>query len=263
MSNSASIKPSEMVEGGAVPVDQNLTIKAARFSFWDYNGKAPQTTAARLDLVTDEGVEHTQYYSVSSPDRFVPSQDGKSVVAVGSASSLSKSSTFAILMDNLVNAGFPENKLGDDISVLDGLYAYWIGVPEPKRSGLQRTEEQQKRSEGKVILVPSQIHSLPWEKKGVKAAPASKPAAKTQAAPASVPASEPEDSDIAAKAIEFASSVINQSGATTMQNIAVKVFQDLAKDPDRDAIATYLFSPEANAGLLAAGYKINGQTITK
>jgi hypothetical protein len=261
MSENVSIRPSEMVEGGGAPVDQNLTVKAAKFAFWDYNGTAPQTTAAKLDFTTDEGVEYTQYYSVGDTSKFVPSQDGKSLVAVGSSPGIRKSSNFAILMDNMVNSGFPENKLGNDVSVLDGLYAYWIGVPEPKRSGLQRTEEQKKKAENRVILVPQQVHSLPWEKKSApksgKSASKPAPAAQTETEVAA-------ESDVEAKAIEFAILAIEKAGGSiTKQNLAVKVFQDLAKDPDRDAIAKAVFSPELSAKLVAMQYEIEGDTISR
>ena len=157
-----SIRPSTMVEGGAIPVNQNLTLKEARFNLFDYQGKAPVTTACRLVLVSDSDEEYEQQYSVGNPDRFQPSEDGKTLVAVGEAVALNKSCNFAVLMDALVNAGFPENKLGADISALDGLYAYWIGVPEPSRAGIARTAEQEARG-ARVVLVPSQLHTLPGE----------------------------------------------------------------------------------------------------
>lgn len=255
MSETASIKPSEMVEGGAVPVDQNLQVKEARFVLFDYQGKAPPTTSARLVLVNDEGVEYTQHYSAADPTRFVPSQDGKGLVAVGTGQALSKSSNFFILMNNLVSAGFPENKLGNDISVLANLYAYWIGVPEPKRTGLARTAEQTERE--RVILCPSQIHNLPWEKKTAKPG-------KPTSQPTSQPGAEqPQASDVSAATIEFISSVVGEAGSISRQDLAVRVFKDLADNPDRDAIATLVFSPEIQALLLANGFKVDGETISK
>lgn len=246
-----------MVEGGAVPVDQNLRVKEARFALFDYQGKAQPTTAARLILVNDDGVEYTQHYSAADPSRFVPSQDGKSLIPVGAAPSLNKSSNFYILMNNLVSSGFPENKLGADISVIDGLYAYWIGVPEPKRTGLQRTQEQAARE--KVILCPSQIHNLPWEKAASKP---TKPAQKSAAAKPAAAAETAAD-DITQATVDFISKIIDEAGATTRQQLAVRVFKDLAKDPNRDAIATMIFSPTIQGALLAAGLKISGETISK
>lgn len=254
MVEKVSIRPSEMVEGGVVPVDKNLLVKESRFVLFDYMNKAGEkvatTTAARLALVDDDGVESVQHYSAADPSRFLPGQDGRELVPVGAATNLNKSSNFFILMNGLINAGFPENKVDNDISVLEGLYAYWIGVPEPKRVGLARTAEQDARV--RVIPVPSQIHRLPWE----KAKPGAKASVKTGARIAAAV-------DITDKAIKFIGEAIGESGAITRQELAVRVFRDLAKDADRDAIATAIFSPAIQAALLANGFTIDGESISK
>lgn len=254
-----SIRPSEMVEGGAVPVDRNLLWKECRFVIFDYQGKADgrSTTAARITLVDDDGTESIQHYSAADPARFVPSEDGKTLVAVGTAQSVTKSSNFHLLMNALVNAGLPENKLADDISALDGLYAYHIGVPEPKRSGLQRPAMADgTAAREKILSIPSKILRMPWEKaKGGTAAKASgKPVAKTGTAP---------DADVTAKALAFIGKAVEADGSITRQELAVKVFSELGKDPDRDAIATMVFSPAIQGILVANGFAIDGETITK
>jgi len=254
MGELVSIRPSEMVEGGALPVNQNLTVKEAIFCSFDYQGKAPQTTAAKITLVNDEGQEYEQYYSVGKPDRFLPSQDGKTLIAVGTAQALSKSSNFWILMNELVNAGFPENKIGGAIDVLDGLYAYWIGMVEPKREGLVK----EPLAEGQVarvpqVLVPSKIHKLPWEK-GAKGA-------KTGAKAAAVAVGEEESVDATAAAIAFIGKVVAEVGAITRQDLAVRLFKDSPEG--RDAIAAAIYAPETQGALLAAGFKVDGETISK
>jgi len=245
-----SLKPSEFVEGGAVPVDRNLTWKECRFNLFDYAGKAPKpTTAGRVTYVDDDGQEFVQQYSVGDPERFMPSADGKTLVATGQAQNLSKSSNFYILLNALINAGFPENKLSEDISDLDGLYTYNIGLPEPKRSGLARQAEEGARE--RVISVPSQIIRLPWEKsKG-------KTVAKTTAS------EEETDDGIAELAMAFVASHLDSDNTTTRQKLAVAVFKDLAKDPNKDAIAGLIFKPEFAANLLVAGYKVDGESISK
>jgi hypothetical protein len=156
-------------------------------------------------------------------------------------------------MNSLINAGFPENRMSDDISVLDGLYAYHIGMPEPKRSGLARPAQADgSAAREKVLSIPSKILRLPWEK--VKGGTAAKPAAKkTQEA----------DDDVTAQAIAFIGKVVEESGSVTRQELAVKVFSDLAKDPNRDAIATMIFSPAISATLLANGFTVKGEAISK
>lgn len=262
MTNGVSIRPSEFVEGGAVPVDRNLTWKECRFNLFDYTRKdgtvVATTTAARITYQDDDGQEFVQQYSAGDPDRFIPSQDGKTLVPVGTAQVLSKSSNFFILMNALINAGFPENRLGEDISVLDGLYTYNIGLPEPKRAGLVRQAVEGARE--RVLSVPSQILRLPWEKKG-KVAPAR---GKAAAVPAADAGGEGETGDeITKKALDFVSKHLGPSGVVTRQQLAVSIFKDLAKDPDKDAVATLIFKPEFAGALLANGYKVDGEKISK
>jgi hypothetical protein len=252
-----SLKPSEFIEGGAVPVDRNLTWKECRFDIFDYTKKdgtvVARSTTARMTYVDDDGAEFIQHYSVAQPERFVPSQDGKQLVAVGGAQALSKSSNYYILMNALINAGFPENKLGEDISILDGLYTYNIGLPEPKRSGLVREAVEGARE--KVLSVPSQILKLPWEKKGGKGTPAkaTKPVVVEESG---------DDEAVVAKAIALVEKSL-VDGETTRQKLAVSVFKTLAKDPDKDAVAALIFKAEFQGALLANGYTVDGEKISK
>jgi hypothetical protein len=116
-----SLRPSDFILGGGVPSERNLTVKTAEFCYWNYNGQADATTALKVVFLDDDGAEYIQYYSAGSPDRFKPSSDGKSLEPVGDASKVSKNSNFFLFIESLVEAGFPENKLSDDISVLIGL----------------------------------------------------------------------------------------------------------------------------------------------
>jgi len=263
MVNKVSIRPSDMVDSGGAPVDRNLLVRDAKFVIFQYtkkdgspalkpDGTPAKTIAAEITLLDDEGNENVQHYSVGDPERFVPSGDGKTLVSVSGAESISKSCNFHILMNGLVNAGFPENRLDDDISSLKGLYAYWIGVPEPKRPGLARTAEQDART--RVIPVPSQIHKLPWEKAkaGMKVPVAG-------ATRARVVASE----NVLARTVEFVGLVVDESGMATRQELAARIFTDLAKDPERDAIAAAMFSPAIQAALLAKGFAVDGEEISR
>jgi len=258
-----SIRPEDMVEGGAVPAEKNLLIESARFALYDYNGKAPPTVAAKLDLVDDEGTQYTQYYSAGDPLRFGPSPDGKTLVALGAAQNISKSSNFYTLMTNLVNAGYPENKLGSDISTLDGLYAFWTAVPQQKRAGLKKDEGAEAPKFEKVVLVPSQILRMPGEKAG-KAVPAKKGAAPASVAPVEAGNEGTEGGDaVTAGALALVARAVGDSGSTTRQDLGVAVFKELATDPNRDAIAAMVYAPEFQAVLLANGYTIEGETFSK
>ena len=245
-------KPSDFVEGGAVPVDKNLTWKENRFNVFDYTKKdgtvVASTVALRVTYVDDSGNEFVQQYSAADKERFTPSPDGKTLVAITEGAKLTKSSNFAILVNALINAGFPENRIPEsgDVSVLDGLYTYNIGLPEPKRAGLQREEGARER----VLSVPSKILRLPGEKKG-------RAATKTAAKGGD------DGVDVTALALKFVADNLGDDGSTTRQKLATAVFRKLAKDPNKDAIAGLIFRPEFQVALLSNGYSVEGETISK
>lgn len=246
-----SLKPSEMVEGGAVPVERNLNWKECRFNLFDYTTKAgvvvATTVAAKITYVDDDGTEYEQQYSAGDKERFAPSADGKTLEALGAAVSLSKSSNFALLMNALVNAGFPESRLTGDISALDGLYTYNIALPEPKRAGLKREVVEGQEIRERIISVPSVIHNLPGEK-GKKGAKSTEGAV-----------------DVTAAAVAFVGTVLAEAegDSVTRQELATAVFTKLAKDPNKDAIATMIFTPAFQGALLGNGFTLTGEVIAK
>lgn len=244
MADQISLRPSEMVEGGAVPVDQNLTWTKCRFEIFDYQGKAEKpTTAAHISFQTESGDMNEQFYSVGSPDRFIPSKDGKTLVAVGTANALSKSSNFYLLMNALINAGYDESLISNDISTLDGLVAYHIGMPEPKRSGMApRVGADGQPAREKIISVPSQIVTMPGEKKG-------KAGAKKAAGGASL-----------VNAVAFASAKIDEEGSATRQELAASVYGDYEGD-DKKEVAGVVFTDRFLAAMTAAGYTVDGEEI--
>jgi len=152
-----SLDPETFSEGGGPPTDKNLRINAARFEHFDYEGKAPRAFVARLDLVDDAGQTYSQRYTVGGdPNRFSPSPDGHLAIPMVAGAKINNASNLGILITALVSCNFPKEKLAQaDISCLDGLYAYWIGMPEPEsRKGLAAQGETRRAG---VILVPSQI----------------------------------------------------------------------------------------------------------
>ena len=246
-----SIRPSEFVEGGAVPVDKNLLWKECRFNLFDYTTKAgdvvASTIAAKIKYVDDEGTEYEQQYSAGDPNRFAASADGKTLEPLTSSESLSKSSNYYVLMNALINAGFPENKLGDDISVLDGLYTHNIGIPEPKRSGLVREPKPGAREP--VISVPDSIIKLPWENKGKAAA------AKSKAVVADI---EEEDAgDAGADALTMVTKMLSDSDKVTRQQVATKAIRS-----KNQPVAKLVFSPKFAEVLTEAGFTLDGEDIT-
>jgi len=244
-----SIRPSEFVEGGAVPVDRNLLWKECRFNLFDYTKKdgtvVATTAAAKIKFVDDDGAEYEQQYSAGDPNRFQPSADGKTLEALTESANLSKSSNYYILMNALINAGFPENRLGEDISVLDGLYTHNIGLPEPKRSGLVRETAEGARE--RVISVPDSIIKLPWENKGKGAAKA-----KATAAPA-----EEDAGDAEADVLAMVTEMLADADKVTRQQVATKAIRS-----KNQPVAKLVFSPKFADVLAGAGFSLDGEEIT-
>jgi len=244
-----SIRPSEFVEGGAVPVDRNLLWGPCRFNLFDYTKKdgtvVATTVAAKIHYKDDEGTEYDQEYSAGDPNRFAPSADGKTLEALTASENLSKSSNYYILMNALINAGFPENRLDEDISVLDGLYTHNIGIPEPKRSGLVR--EQVEGARERVISVPDSIIKLPWEGKGKVA-----PAKKAVAAPA-----EKDAGDAEADALTMVTEMLAAADKVTRQQVATKAIRS-----KNQPVAKLVFGPKFAEVLTEAGFALDGEDIT-
>jgi len=244
-----SIRPSQFVEGGAVPVDRNLLWKECRFANFDYTKKdgtvVASTISAKITYQDDEGTEYTQHYSAGDQARFQPSADGKTLEALTASENLSKSSNYYVLMNALINAGFPENKLGEDISVLDGLYTHNIGIPEPKRSGLVRETAEGARE--RVISVPDSIIKLPWEGKAGKAAPAKKAAA---------PAEE-DAGDAEADALAMVTEMLADADKVTRQQVATKAIRS-----KNQPVAKLVFSPKFAEVLAGNGFALDGEEIS-
>jgi hypothetical protein len=253
--NAALLNPDSFVEGGGLIDDVDATFKSCTFEMFDYNGKADPAPALKLVLDV-AGDEMTQYYSMGSAKDWIPSEDGKQLLSVGSATSIRLSSNGGIFLKSLVDSGFPGDKLGDDISILDGTQAHMIQVPEPQRSTKKTKEQQEKEAKygPKTILVVSAINRLPWEKAtpaGGKKAPATgKPVSK----PAAKPAAKTETAEVSGGAVEdkvteFILGVLAEAGTVMKKELPAKIFAALKDDPDKSAMVKVVFSDDfLNAG---------------
>ena len=164
----ASLRASSFVDALPMPIDGNYTWKECLFALFDYKKKTGEvvatTCAARVTFLSEGGEEFIQHYSVGDPSRVMPSEDGKEIVLVGDGTALNKSSNFFVLMKALEDAGLPDDFLGDDFSVLDGMVTHNIGVPEPKRSGLAGTQPVE-GGRVRTLAVPDEIIKMPGKGK--------------------------------------------------------------------------------------------------
>ena len=161
------LSPSTYSRGGILD-DVDVTVNESRFVLWDYNGKFnTNVPALRLKVSTDDAEEHEDYLTAGDAANFVPSDDGLSLEAVGSRTTLSDSSNLAIFLKSLVQIGFDESKMGETIDVLEGGVFHIRRVPAPNRGGLsnQRTDASG-QTRDRTVLTVTEIRKLPWENKG-------------------------------------------------------------------------------------------------
>src|SRR5574343_428545 len=159
----ASLRPSDFSEATGL-FEGVGEITDAMFVTWDYGGEGPDIPAAKFTIQPEEGDEIEQYFSCGKDSDWKPSKDGSRLLAVGRATGINTSSNFALLLASMVNAGYPEDKMTDNIKDFIGLIANWMRVPAPKRPGLKPKEGQEQRE--RTILTVGDVIKLPWEKAG-------------------------------------------------------------------------------------------------
>lgn len=143
------------VEGGSLEDDFDGTILEAAFTKWDYMGTTEPQLALALELRNDEKEPEegknpfVQYWSAGDLAHFVPSDDGKEVVPVGSKTGLSKSTNaFKLIMSMIgapgINGGpsWDASVLAKRVDVFEGLRFHWKRHPQEERKGIKKTQAQ-------------------------------------------------------------------------------------------------------------------------
>jgi len=152
-----SFNPETFVDGGGLLDDAIVTVVKARTVMFDYKGTQDPAPALLLVLQPEDGDPIDQYWTCGKAADWKPSEDGKSMVPIGTARAIVKSSNVGILMMSLVNSGFPGDKL-DDVTNLEGLKGHVIRQDPPESSG----DSDIKRGR---TLVFDEIISMPGEGK--------------------------------------------------------------------------------------------------
>lgn len=241
MTETAKFAPSSMGEGGGLLDDVDVTFKGCRVCSWDYNGTVPTAVPAiKVEMqLADGGEAAEQYWSAGSSKDWMPSEDGKKLVAIGKATALVRSSNAGILMESIINSGFPEDKISDDISALEGMEVHLMRVPAPKRGGLApKAARADGREYENTVLTVSKIHKLPWEKKTAKGG-----AKGTGKAAAAAPEA---SGDVQVTAEAALMSVLAQNpDGVTKQQIPGLVFKEVdAKDSNRNEVVKLVFTDD-------------------
>jgi hypothetical protein len=238
-----SLNPDDAVAGGLL-ADVNVTFVKVRFNMFDYGGAAQAVPAIHAAMETPEGESAEQYWSMGSSKDWMPSEDGTMLDPVGTASQLRQGSNGMIFLEQLISSGFPKDRLGDDISVLDGLQAHVIRIPAPARPGIKKKEGDDREQ---TILVVDEILQLPWEAtddkvgKG-KAAGKGKATGKAKAAP--VP--DEVTNGLAERAEEIVMEALSTADSASIDRkaLAVKIYSTLKGDDDRTALMNLIGSED-------------------
>ena len=240
-----SLKPSEASEGGAFPRGY-LTVTAAKFSEYHYmtkdangnptpslneQGKPTISMAAIITLENDTGDQFEQVYSIGRPDRYTISADGQ--VLEGGV--LSKNCNFYKLMTEVVNQGYPEGSIKDNLSeTFVGMSAYWDEMPNGQRT----------------LIVPQGQLTLPGTNGTAPAAPVA------AAAPAAAPA------DMVAKAVELVQAGVAANGSMARQQLGSEAFNQNLDASNQQALMNVIFDQSLVTALAAVGIKLEGETFT-
>lgn len=251
----ASLLPDDMVQGGLIG-DPPLNLKYTNMQFvvWDYDGKTQKdengtermvtVLAVRGELIDDEGKIHNQYWSSGDPALFQPSPDGKRAVPVGRAEALSSSTNLAVLMAGCINAGFPKERISDDITTLNGMVALSHRVPAPERGGSNKRPTTGEQKFKPTVLVPSKILRLPWENGGAEAAPT------TGSAGAGA------NTDVMSDAMEYAAELLAEKGEVTKGQLTGGVFAKRGQHPNKAAIVKLVHTKEFLDALVESGIAV-------
>jgi hypothetical protein len=235
MSESISLRPSTYTEG-SIFNDIDFEVIVAKFAMYDYGGKSDRGPAPAIVLDLDVGSDKpiSQAWSVGKAADWMPSEDGKRLLAIGKQKALNTSSNAAMLLTSMVNAGLPEDMLGEDIGVLVGLRGHMDRIPSPKKRG-----DLKEGKEDTVLLVTS-ISSLPGEKKAAAKGKGGKAAAaKEEASPSK------DEEDAVNAVIEVLS---EEPGPVPKKALATKLLPKIMTFPNKTAVLKLAVNDEFLSG---------------
>jgi len=198
------MNPDNFIRGGLLD-NIEARIADARWKPFTYTPRdpsRPSVTAMVLELTLEyeDGGQLTKTDEQSSPkyslgarvEDWATGEDGHVLTA---GPGFNDNSNFAWYVKELVNAGFPKDKLignADARNFID-LVAYWKQKVQPDRPGLQggatRTDAQGVERP-RTTLMPAEVRRLPGAKPasgGVQARGATRPAPRAPTAPAAAP----------------------------------------------------------------------------
>ena len=235
-----SLRPEDAVVSGGFLDDEDVIIKTVRAAMFDYAGTRVNDPSPAICVEYDRGDGETneQYYTVGKSKDTAPSNDGKTFNNLRSdpRSGLPEKSNGMIWLQAIINAGFPADKIGDDLSVFDGTEVHVNQIPALERKGLAGTKD-------KTILIVTKINALANEKSKSKSKSTVKSTASKGKSKAATPATTPTATDtdvdeVSARAAELLLTTLasNPEGIKKAALIPKVVPNIAADDPLRSQI---------------------------
>ena len=164
---SAGLNPKEFTEPGGMWDSLVCTWRNPRYGMFEFKKKDAASGTEIPCFIVDlekedgEGME-PQPWSVGFAADWEPSEDGSKMYPVGDRKAFAKDQDFSILIQSLLDAGYPEDGLGTDIGVFEGIKVHMVRQDAPERKGKKKGDSEYKRT----IPVVDKILEMPGESKG-------------------------------------------------------------------------------------------------
>lgn len=253
-----SMLPEHMTEGGLFAGPG--VVKAIKWALWDYGGTVSNAVPALIMTIQPpDGDAIEQVWSAGDASKFVPSNDGTHLTAVGTADELSKSCNVYHLNTELLNNGFPRDKAAAyqaDCRVLVGMDADW-SRKEIKRDGLPpRAPSPTGQPERKPsVLVPGPIRAIPGLGIGAVANTV------VGGAPAAPVANG--NTEALALVVAAAEAALGTKNPTHRKDVAKVIYSVHGDDPNHDAALDLLYEDTGVQALSSSGISLNGEELSK
>lgn len=202
--------------------------------------------------------DFTEHYMLGRGDEWAPNAAKTGAIPLREGGRIWNKSDVFKLIKSLVDAGFPKNRVGTDLSVFKGTDVHLSRVVQEGAT--------YKNKEGKEVtrttLLVTRIYGLPGEKAGGKAAVASK----TAAAPAASATPDTSQDDYAMDVLVRALSDPKAGGSLPLAQIPQAAFILITRDKKaavRQVVQARLQDEAFLAGLVEQGLiAFDGKTVT-
>jgi len=238
-----SFNPSTAQASGTFLDDVDVVMETVRATLFDYNGTVnPPVPTMVVSFKTDDGSQSIQHYTTGDAKHFMPRADGKGLVPMGAKKALPTKCNAILFLTHLINAGFPADKIGGDLSVMDGTRIHVTQVPGTGPGA-------------KPIVVPAKVLSLPGEaqpaqSKGGGALPTTAPAAAATS-----------NGDLTSDASAGVLAILMNAPSQSIDKKALiqEMFKAHMSHPNRNALVALV----TNEQFLTAGpWKYSGSTLS-